>query len=57
MLAATYNRAPRGDIIVVMGDLNAKVGDDRKTLKHVLGKQGIDIRNDNGERLSLIILL
>ena len=50
MLAATYNRASHGDIIVVMGDLNAKVGADRTTLELVLGNQGIGIRNDNGER-------
>ena len=50
MLAATYNRAPSGDIIGVMGDLNAKIGADRTTLEHVLGNQGIGIRNDNGER-------
>ena len=49
-LDATYNRAPRCEIIVVMGDLNAKVGADRTTLEHVLGNQGIGIRNDNGER-------
>ena len=50
LLAATYNRAPHGDIIVVMGDLSVKVGADRTTLEHVLGNQGIGIRNDNGER-------
>ena len=48
LLAAGHNKAPRADIIVVMGDLNAKVGADRRTLEHVMGNQGIGIRNDNG---------
>ena len=38
------------DIIVVMGELNEKVGAVRTTLEHVLGNQGIAIRNDNGGR-------
>ena len=50
LLTATYNRATRGDITVVIGDLNAKVGADRTTLEHVLSNQGIGIRNYNGER-------
>ena len=49
LLAATYNKAPHGDTIV-MGDLNAKVGADRTTLEHVLGNQDIGLCNDNGER-------
>ena len=36
---------------MVMGDLNAKVGADRRTLEHVMGNQGIGIRNDNEERI------
>ena len=43
-------KVPRGDIILVMGDLNAKVDADRTTLKHVLSNQDIGIRNDNGEK-------
>ena len=48
LFAATY--IPHGDIIVVMGELNVKVGADRTTLELVLGNLGIGIRDDNGER-------
>lgn len=49
-LTAVYNNTPRGDIIIVMGDLNAKVGSVNDSLKHVMGKHGLGSRNDNGER-------
>ena len=39
------DRAPRGDKVVVMGDLNARVGN------IVIGKQGEDVENDSGRRL------
>ena len=48
-MATTY-KTRRGDIIVVMGGLNAKVGADRRTLEHVMGSQAIGRRNDNGEK-------
>ena len=50
LLAATKNKPPRDDIIVVMRDLNANVGANRRTLEHVMGNKGIGIRNDNEER-------
>ena len=34
---------------MVMGDLNAMVGQDNYMLKHVMGIHGIGARNDNGE--------
>ena len=37
-------------MLVVMGDLNAKVGEDNIRNERVMGKQGLGIRNDNGER-------
>ena len=40
----------KDDIIMVMGDLNAKVGQDNYMLKHVMGIHGIGARNVNGER-------
>ena len=33
-----------------MGDLNAKVGSDNIGFEHYIGKHGLGIRNDNGER-------
>jgi len=43
--------APQHDLIIVMGDLNAKVGQDNTDYERVMGKHGVGIRNDNGERL------
>lgn len=34
-----------------MGELNAKVGQDNTDYERVMGKHGVGIRNDSGERL------
>lgn len=34
-----------------MGDLNAKVGNDRTGLEQVIGRHGLEGRNQNGEML------
>ena len=41
----------RNDMIVVMGDLNAKVGNNNTNREEVMGKFGVGVVNDNGERL------
>ena len=41
---------PKHDILLVMGDLNAKVGSDNIGFEHCIGKHGLGTRNDNGER-------
>ena len=41
----------RHDIIVVLGDLNATLGSDRREYESVLGPHSSGSRNDNGERL------
>ena len=38
-------------ILLVMGDLNAKVGEDNEGYKNIRGSHGVGERNDNGERL------
>ena len=50
-LQTEVEKAPRHDLLVVMGDLNAKVGSDNTNCERVMGKHGVGIRNDNGERL------
>ena len=45
------DRAPRGDKVVVMGDLNARVGNNVARWKGVIGKQGENVENDSGRRL------
>ena len=41
----------RHDIVVVLGDLNATIGSDRRGYESVLGPHSSGSRNDNGERL------
>jgi hypothetical protein len=42
----------KNDIIIVMGDLNAKVGNNNNGYERTMGTHGLGIQNDNGERLS-----
>ena len=37
------------DIVIVMGDLNAKVGGEQDQLQEIVGKHGLRERNDRGE--------
>ena len=39
------------DILIISGDLNAKVGSDNRGHERVMGKHGLGVDNDNGERL------
>ena len=39
------------DLIIIMGDLNAKVGADNSGIDRVMGRHGSGIINENGERL------
>ena len=39
------------DMLIVTGDMNAKVGNDNWAHESVMGKHGLGQRNDNGERL------
>ena len=43
----TLNKTPKSDILLIMGDLNAKVGEDNSQWETVMGKYGID----RGEKL------
>jgi len=50
-LQGTIDTTPRGDILVIMGDFNAKVGEDRSGWEEVVGKYGLGVRNEAGERM------
>ena len=41
----------RNDILIITGDLNAKIGKGTTEEREVLGQHGRGVRNDNGERL------
>ena len=44
-------KTPKHDLLVITGDLNAKVGSDVEGYERVMGKHGVGTRNDNGEKL------
>jgi hypothetical protein len=50
-LQAELENTPRHEMKIVMGDLNAKVGNDNKSYERAMGREGCGTINDNGERL------
>ena len=48
-LQDTVSGCNRNDMIVVMGDLNDKVGNNNTNRKEVMEKFGVGVMNDNGE--------
>lgn len=51
-LDTTICSVPGGDIKIIIGDMNAKVGSDNANIESVMGREGLGTtRNDNGERL------
>ena len=42
---------PQHDLLFVCGDLNAQVGSQQSDWPDVIGKFGLGLANDNGERL------
>lgn len=51
-LEAAVNTIPSGDIKIVLGDFNAKVGSDNYNLQRIMGSHGLgSSRNNNGELL------
>ncbi|KAK9708744.1 Endonuclease-reverse transcriptase [Popillia japonica] len=50
-LSSTLQKVKKGDIIILMGDLNAKVGSNNEEYENIMGQHGLGQRNSNGERL------
>ena len=50
-LQQTITTTPSKDILIIMGDFNAKVGSDWESWNGTLGKFGLGESNDRGERL------
>nr|KAG5695646.1 hypothetical protein BaRGS_029136 [Batillaria attramentaria] len=48
-LQAILDKAPRRDLKILMGDLNAKVGTDNTDRELIMGKHGTGTQNENGE--------
>ena len=49
LLEATLHQIRQSDIINLMGDLNAKIGNVNFGLKDVMGRHGLGTRNENGD--------
>ena len=50
-LQESVGSVARGDVLIVMGDLNARVGNDTEVWGEILGKHGEVACNENGGRL------
>ena len=50
-LKTVVEGVPTHDVLVVMGDFNAKIGNENTGLKRAIGKHGSFKMNENGERL------
>ena len=44
-------KVPQHDILLIIGNMNAKVGSENSNCERAMGKHGCDVMNDNGERL------
>ena len=50
-LQETVDGCNKNDIVIVMGDLNAKVGNDNTGYERTMGIHGLGVQNENGEKL------
>ena len=51
-LLAIVQGRPKKNIVILMGDFNAKIGRDNTGYEEIMGKQGMGEMNDNGERFA-----
>ena len=51
-LQTVIDKVPKRDVLIVMGDFNAKVGSEREGREREIGPHGIGQMNENGERLA-----
>jgi len=51
-LQVAIDRLGKKDITLVMGDFNAKIGDDNTGYESIMGRHGLGQMNENGERLA-----
>lgn len=48
-LQATIDKVPRSDMIIMFGDMNAKVGENNNGREESMGKHGVGLMNENDE--------
>lgn len=46
---AILEEVNKSDAVILMGDMNAKVGNDNRGQEQIMGKHGLGTFNDNGE--------
>jgi len=51
-LSEAITTVKKRNVIIVMGDMNAKIGPNNEGLQHVMGRHGIGNMNENGELFS-----
>ena len=51
-LQSVLDKCPGRDVTIVMGDLNAKIGEDNTGYEEVMGRHGLGEMSDNGERFT-----
>lgn len=51
-LSTIIQDRPKRNIIIVMGDFNAKIGSDNRGYEEIMGQQGLGEMNENGERFA-----
>ena len=49
-LQAAVSKVPQHDVLLIMGDMNAKTGSDNTDRERAIGREGCGIINDNGEK-------
>ena len=50
-LQTVVDNAPNRDILIIMGDFNAKVGQNNASIERIMGKEGLGDVSENGEEL------
>lgn len=51
MLDKTLTETNHNDFVILMSDFNARIGNENKGLEHVIDRQGMGQKNENGELL------
>ncbi|VDP31657.1 unnamed protein product, partial [Schistosoma margrebowiei] len=51
-LQSVIEKCPTKDLTILMGDFNAKVGTDNTGYEDIMGRHGLEERNENGERFA-----
>ena len=51
-MQAVINKQARKDVVLLMGDFNAKIGSDNTGRQQSMGKHGLGEMNENGEVFS-----